>query len=64
MKKGRRVTIDRKRLYVAIAGIVIIVIIVAFFAYYWQSRTNALRIIDFSKRVPSQVREWLFIHSR
>ena len=55
MKKGRRVAIDRKRLYVAIAGVVIIVIIVASFAYYWQSRTNALRIIDFSKRGPSQV---------
>lgn len=48
-------TINRKRLYVAIASIVIVVVIVAFFVYYWQSRTNALRIIEFSKRGPSQV---------
>lgn len=48
-------TINRKRLYVAIAGIIIIVIIVASFAYYWQSRTNVLRIIEFTKRGPSQV---------
>lgn len=49
----------RKWLYSLITGIVLVIVIVAFVAYYWESSTNIAKITRFSKtsggETPEQV---------
>jgi hypothetical protein len=46
---NRKVKLGKKKLYSLIASIVLVIVIVAFAAYYWESRTNIARITQFSK---------------
>ncbi len=48
-KQNHKATINRKRLYRAVAIIVIAIVAVAFIVYYWQSTTNIVRITYFAK---------------
>lgn len=51
--------LGKKKLYSLIASIVLVIVIVAFVAYYWESRTNIAKITQFSKtgvgEMPEQV---------
>ena len=54
MAKGTsngKVKLGKKKLYSLITGIVLVIVIVAFAAYYWESRTNIARITQFSKTI-------------
>ena len=46
-----KVKLGKKKLYTLITGIVLVIVIVAFAAYYWESRTNIARITQFSKTI-------------
>ena len=54
-----KVGLGKKKLYTLIASIVLVIVIVAFAAYYWESRTNIAKITQFSKTgggtLPEQV---------
>lgn len=54
-----KVKLGKKKLYSLIASIVLVVVIVAFAAYYWESGTNIAKITQFSKtgggQTPEQV---------
>ena len=54
-----RAKLGKKKLYSLVTGIVLIIVIVAFVAYYWESRTNIAKITRFSKtgggQTPEQV---------
>jgi hypothetical protein len=56
---NRKVRLGKKKLYSLIAGIVLVIVIVAFVVYYWESRTNIAKITQFSKtsggQTPDQV---------
>lgn len=49
----------KKKLYSLVTGIVLIIVIVAFVAYYWESRTNIAKLTRFSRtgggQTPEQV---------
>jgi len=47
----------KKKLYSLIASIVLVIVIVAFAAYYWESRTNIAKITQFSKTGGGQASE-------
>jgi hypothetical protein len=47
----------KKKLYSVITGIVLVIVIVAFAAYYWESRTNIAKITQFSKTGGGQASE-------
>jgi hypothetical protein len=62
MAKGTgngKVKLGKKKLYSLITGIVLVIVIVAFAAYYWESGTNIAKITQFSKtgggQTPEQV---------
>ncbi|HUW48891.1 MAG TPA: hypothetical protein VMW36_09155, partial [Patescibacteria group bacterium] len=60
MAKGTsngKVKLGKKKLYSLIAGIVLVIVIVAFAAYYWESRTNIARITQFSKTIGGTIPE-------
>ncbi len=44
-----KVRLGKKKLYSLIASIVLVIIIVAFAAYYWESGTTIAKITEFSK---------------
>ena len=54
-----KVKLGKKKLYSLIASIVLVIVIVAFAAYYWESGSNIARITQFSKtgvgQIPEQV---------
>ena len=52
-----KVKLGKKKLYTLIASIVLVIVIVAFAAYYWESRTNIARITQFSKTGGGQASE-------
>lgn len=54
-KQNHKATISRKRLYRAVAIIVIAIVAVAFIVYYWQSTTNVVRITGFQESGGGQV---------
>jgi len=52
-----KVKLGKKKLYSLIASIVLVIVIVAFAAYYWESRTNIARITQFIKTGGGQTSE-------
>lgn len=52
-----KVKLGKKKLYTLIASIVLVIIIVAFAAYYWESGTTIAKITQFSKRLGGQIPE-------
>jgi len=52
-----KVKLGKKRLYTLIASIVLVIVIVAFAAYYWESGTTIAKITQFSKRLGGQIPE-------
>jgi hypothetical protein len=54
-----KVRLGKKKLYSLIASIVLVIVIVAFVAYYWESNANIAKITQFSKtgggQTPDQV---------
>jgi len=60
MAKGTsngKVRLGKKKLYSLITGIVLIIVIVAFAAYYWESRTNIAKITQFSETIGGTIPE-------
>lgn len=49
--------LGKKKLYSLITSIVLVIVIVAFAAYYWESRTNIAKLTQFSKTVGGQMPE-------
>lgn len=52
-----KVKLGKKKLYTLIASIVLVIVIVAFAAYYWESRFNIARITQFSVTPGGQASE-------
>jgi hypothetical protein len=56
-KQKDKATVNRKRLYKVAAIVVIVAVVLAFTAYYWQSTTDLVRITEFYETNEGQTTE-------